>query len=64
MRSMEIPHYVFVEFIKWKKHTDASHDKQFVGTLILALTEENKLIDGDISPDVMDFIKRMILFLH
>lgn len=60
-RMMEIPLYLFAEFAKWQTRPDALHDKKFVSTLLLALTEENKLIDGDFSPDVMDFVKSMII---
>lgn len=61
---MEIPHFVFAEFIKWNKpplNMMALYDKPFVRTLILALIEENKLLDGGIPGDVMDFVKSMLI---
>lgn len=62
---MEIPHFVFAEFIKWNKpplNMDVSHDKRFVVALLLALTEEEKLVDGEISQDVMEFVESMFQF--
>ncbi|XP_031636830.1 uncharacterized protein LOC116349491 [Contarinia nasturtii] len=62
-RLMEIPHVVFSRFITWNKppfDTDLSCDKRFVFALILALTEEEKLVNDDIPEEVMQFVKDLL----
>lgn len=63
-RYMEIPHFAFVDIKKWRNGSDKSYDKKFVGTLLLSLTEEEKVADGDFDPDVMDFVKGMKLIWY
>lgn len=56
---MEIPHNVFATFKKWNRvpfKDDRSIDKRFVFALLLALTEEEKLLVDDIPVDVMEFV--------
>lgn len=61
---MEIPHFVFVDIKKWKNGKDKAYDKKFVGTLLLSLTEEEKVANGEFDPDVMDFIKGLKLIWY
>lgn len=60
---MEIPHEVFTTCSEWTKpplNTDVSCDKRFVSALLLALTEEEKLLEDDIPQDVMNFVEGTI----
>lgn len=57
---MEIPREIFSKSVAWNKppfDKNLSIDKRFVSVFILALTDENQLINDEIPEEVVQFVQ-------